>query len=86
MMCFTERSANLRYKFGLKRHWPPAMETGGIPALANGIKQVKVSRREGRPCLERCLLALARGMRDVSGGSAVVIDLVGVMASFYFLV
>lgn len=43
------------------------------------------STREGRPRL-RAFLLLQHWERDVSSGSAVVIDLVGVMASFYALV
>lgn len=50
----------------------------------DGFKQVKVRQGKGRPCLGRFLL-LQHTERDVSGGSTVVIDLVGVMASFYAL-
>lgn len=59
--------------------------------LNGGIREVKVAAEargepeKGRPFL-RALLLLQHRERDVSGGSTVVIDLEGVMASFYALV
>ena len=59
--------------------------------MKGAIREVKVAPEagsepeKGRPPL-RALLLLQHRERDVSGGSPVVIDLEGVMASFYALV
>lgn len=59
--------------------------------IKEDIREVKVAPgagsepEKGRPVL-RALLLLEHRERDVSGGSAVVIDSEGVMASFHALV
>lgn len=56
--------------------------------VMNGVKQGKVKQRQGKVQALSWLIfcSSTHSERDVSDGSAVVIDLVGVMASFYALV